>query len=151
MHGRWATGDQWGCFNRLMSDDVDLVRAYIGANQRARESQLPQDFEALRGFLADTIEIRVASPWTDAPWRVHFTSADEVVTRLQAPINQGSSLSTENTNLTQAGKDVLVEQLSTIVQDGRTYVSTVCHIFTVEDGRVAAIRTYRNESGLPVG
>jgi ketosteroid isomerase-like protein len=51
----------------------------------------------------------------------------------------------------QAGKDVLVEQLSTIVQDGRPHVSMVCHIFTIEHGKVAAIRTYRNENGIPPG
>lgn len=134
-----------------MPDDVDLVRAYIAASQRARASQLPQDFDAVRGLLADDIEIKVAGPWTDAPWRVHFTSADLVVERLKAPINKGSSLSTENVNVAQAGSDVLVEQLSTIVRDGRTHVSVVCHVFTIEGGKVAAIRTYRNESGLPPG
>jgi hypothetical protein len=71
-----------------MSDDVSLVRAYLEASQRARASQLPQDFDAIRGFLADDIELKVASPWTDAPWRGHFTSADQVVERLRAPINK---------------------------------------------------------------
>jgi ketosteroid isomerase-like protein len=134
-----------------MSDDVSLVCAYIEASQRARASQLPEDFDAIRGFLADDIEIKVASQWTDAPWRVLVTSADQMVERLKAPINKGSSLTTENSNVAQAGEDVLVEQLSTIVQDGRTHVSVVCHIFTVEDGKVAAIRTYRNENGIPPG
>jgi ketosteroid isomerase-like protein len=134
-----------------MSDDVSLVRAYIEASQRARNSQLPQDFEALRGFLADDVETKVASQWTDVPWRVTQTSADQIVERLKAPINTGSSLTTENTNVAQAGRDVLVEQLSTIVQDGRTHVSMVCHIFTIEDGKVAAIRAYRNENGIPTG
>jgi len=134
-----------------MSDDVSLVRAYIEASQRARDSQLPQDFEAIRGLLADDIEIKVASQWTHEPWRVNFTSADQTVERLKAPINKGSSLTTENTNVAQAGKDVLVEQLSTIVRDGRTHVSMVCHIFTIEDSKVATIRTYRNENGIPQG
>jgi ketosteroid isomerase-like protein len=134
-----------------MSDDVSIVLAYIEASQRARASQRPDDFAALRGFLADDIEIRLASAWTDAPWRVQLTSADQIVERLKAPINRSSSLTTDNTNVSQAGKDVLVEQLSTIVQDGRTHISMVCHIFTVEDGKVAAIRTYRNESGIPPG
>ena len=134
-----------------MSDDVSLVLAYIEASQRARASQLPQDFDAIRGFLADDIEIKVASQWTDVPWRVNFTTADQAVERLKAPINKGSSLTTENTNVAQAGKDVLVEQLSTIVQDGRTHVSMVCHIFTIERGKVAGIRTYRNENGIPSG
>jgi len=134
-----------------MSDDVSLVRAYIEASQRARNSQLSQDSEALRGFLADDVETKVASQWTDVPWRVTQTSADQIVERLKAPINTGSSLTTENTNVAQAGRDVLVEQLSTIVQDGRTHVSMVCHIFTIEDGKVAAIRAYRNENGIPTG
>ena len=134
-----------------MSDDVSPVRAYIEASQRADNPQLPQDFEALRGFLADDVETKVASQWTDVPWRVTQTSADQIVERLKAPINTGSSLTTENTNVAQAGRDVLVEQLSTIVQDGRTHVSMVCHIFTIEDGKVAAIRAYRNENGIPTG
>ena len=134
-----------------MSDDVSLVRAYIQASQRARISQLPQDFEALQGFLADDVETKVASQWTDVPWRVTQTSADQIVERLKAPINTGSSLTTENTNVAQAGRDVLVEQLSTIVQDGRTHVSMVCHIFTVVDRVITGVRGYRNERGIPAG
>lgn len=62
-----------------------------------------------------------------------------------------SSPTTKNTNVVQAGKDVLVEQLSTITLDGDHHVSTVCHIFTVEDGRIQQLRTYRNDHGLPIG
>jgi ketosteroid isomerase-like protein len=134
-----------------MSDDVSLVRAYIEASQRARNSQADQDFEAIRGFLAEDIQLKLASQWTDAPWRVAHSSADQMVERLKAPINKGSSLTTENTNVVQAGKDVVVEQLSTIIQDGLTHVSMVCHIFTIEDGKIAAIRTYRNDAGIPPG
>lgn len=134
-----------------MSDYVSLVRAYIEATQRARGTQLPEDFAAMRGFLADALEIKVASPWTDEPWREMYTTADQVIERMKAPINKGSSLTTANANVTQAGKDVLVEQHSTIVRDGRSHVSMVCHIFTVEDGKIAAIRTYRNEDGIPSG
>jgi ketosteroid isomerase-like protein len=134
-----------------MSDDVSIVRAYIEATQHARETQLPEHFAAIREFLADDIEIRVASPWTDEPWREMYTTADQVIERLKAPINKGSVLTTVNANVTQAGKDVLVEQHSTIVRDGRSHVSMVCHIFTVEGGKVAAIRTYRNEDGIPPG
>jgi ketosteroid isomerase-like protein len=102
-------------------------------------------------LLADEVEIRVASPWTDAPWHNFYTTANQVIGRMKAPINQGSSLTTENTNVAQAGEDVLVEQLSTIVRDGRPHVSMVCHIFTIEGGKVARIRTYRNETGIPPG
>ena len=93
----------------------------------------------------------LTSPWTDEPWHNFYTTADQVVERLKAPINKGSSLTTENTNVVQAGNDVLVEQLSTIVQDGRTHVSMVCHIFTVVDGIITGLRGYRNERGLPAG
>ena len=143
-------GLEW-CFNLPMSEDVSLVRSYIEATQRARETQLPEDFAAMRAFLADDLEIRVASPWTEAPWHNFYTTADQVIERMKAPINKGSSLTTENTNVVQAGEDVLVEQLSTIVRDGSTHVSMVCHIFTVDRGKVARIRTYRNESGIPPG
>lgn len=40
---------------------------------------------------------------------------------------------------------------SPIVRDGRTHVSMVCHIFTIEGNKVATIRTYRNEYGIPPG
>ncbi len=134
-----------------MSDDVALVLAWIDASQRARNSQLPQDYEALRHFLADDVQVKLASAWTDSPWRIAYTSADQMVERLGAPINRGPVLRTENTNVVQAGKDVLVEQLSTITRDGHDYVSTVCHIFTVEDGRIKRLRTYRNDHGIPPG
>jgi ketosteroid isomerase-like protein len=134
-----------------VSDDVALVLAWIEASQRARTSQRPQDFDALRQFLADDVLVKLASPWTDLPWRIAYTSADQMVDRLMAPINQGSTLTTENTNVVQAGKDVLVEQLSTINVDGLDHVSTVCHIFTVKDGRITQLRTYRNDQGLPTG
>ena len=52
-----------------------------------------------------------------------------MITRLQAPINKATSLTTENVNVQQAGDDVLVEQLSTLVDGDRTHVSMVCHIF----------------------
>ena len=127
------------------------MRAYIAATQRARETQLPEDFAAVRGFLAGDLEIKVASPWTDAPWREMYTTADDVIERMKAPINKGSSLTTVNANVAQAGQDVLVEQHSTILREGREHVSMVCHIFTVEGGKIAAIRTYRNEDGIPRG
>ncbi|TQM57927.1 nuclear transport factor 2 family protein [Humibacillus xanthopallidus] len=128
-----------------MSDDVALVLAWIEASQRARNSR--QDFEALRPFLADDVQVKLASPWTDSPWRIAYTSADQMVERLTAPINQGSTLTTENTNVVQVGKDVLVEQLSTITLADDDHVSMVCHIFTVEDGRITQLRTYRNDHG----
>jgi ketosteroid isomerase-like protein len=137
-----------------MADDTsatDVVLGYIEASQRARASGRAEDFEALRAFLAADYVIKVASPWTDEPWQVMHRGADAVITRLQAPINKATSLTTENTTVQQAGNDVYVEQLSTIVDDEGTHVSMVCHIFTVVDGVITGLRGHRNERGLPTG
>ena len=135
-----------------MADDtpsIQLVRRWIEAVQRARASGDLDDFEALRGFLAADVVTKVASPWTDEPWLVMQQGADAVITRLQDPINKATSLTTENVNVQQAGEDVLVEQLSTLVANDRMHVSMVCHIFSVADGVITGIRAYRNERGSP--
>ena len=137
-----------------MADDtpsIRLVRSYIEAVQRARASGDVSDFEALREFLAVDFVIKSASPWTDEPWQVMHSGADAWITRLQAPINKATSLTTENVSVQQAGDDVYVEQLSTIVDGDGTHVSMVCHIFSVADGLITGVRGYRNERGLPAG
>jgi ketosteroid isomerase-like protein len=133
------------------SPSIRLVRDYIEASQRARASGKAEDFEALREFMADGFETKVASAWTNEPWQVMQQGADAVITRLQAPINRSVSLTTENITVQQAGKDVYVEQLSTIVDSDGKHISMVCHIFTVVDGRITGIRAYRNERGIPAG
>ena len=133
----------------MSADHVAVVRDYIAASQRARLSQEPSDFETVRRFLAREIEIRLAGAWTDEPWRVARSGADQVIARLQEASNAGSVLSTETVNIVAAGPDVLVEQLSTITRESSRHTSMVCHIFTVEEGLITAIRTYRNDVGLP--
>lgn len=133
------------------SPSIRLVRNYIEASQRARASGRAEDFEAMREFMADDFETKVASAWTDEPWQVMHRGADAVIARLQAPINRAASLTTENITVQQAGNDVYVEQLSTIVDSEGRHVSMVCHIFTVVDGRIRGIRAYRNERGIPAG
>ena len=127
------------------------MRSYIEAVQRARASGDADDFEALREFLAADCVIKAASPWTDEPWQVMHEGADAGITRLQAPINKAASLTTENVSVQQAGDDVYVEQLSTIVDSDGTHVSMVCHIFSVVDGVIIGVRGYRNERGIPAG
>ena len=137
-----------------MADDtpsIRLVRSYIEAVQRARASGDVDDFEALREFLAADFVIKAASPWTNEQWQVMHRGADAWITRLQAPINRSASLTTENVTVQQAGDDVYVEQLSTIVDSDGTHVSMVCHIFTVVDGVITGVRGYRNERGIPAG
>lgn len=98
-----------------------------------------------------TLSSRWPAPGLDSPWRVLFTSADQLLRRLTDPINQGSSLSTETVNAVRAGDDVMVEQVSTVSRDGDTFVTIVCHIFSVEAGKITTIRTYRNDGGIPAG
>jgi ketosteroid isomerase-like protein len=133
------------------SSSIELVRTYIAAVQRARASGDVDDFEALREFLAPDVVIKVASPWTDQPWHVMHRGADALIARLQAPINKATSLTTENVTVQQAGDDVYVEQVSTIVDDDGSHVSMVCHIFSVVDGLITGVRGYRNERGIPPG
>ena len=102
-----------------MADAVDSVTFgldYIEAAQRARNTQSHEDMEALRRFLAPDVVIKMASPWTDAPWRVVTTSADQLLQRFTDPINRGSSLTTETVNAVQAADDVLIEQVFTMTR-----------------------------------
>ena len=133
------------------NDQVRLVTDYIAAVQHARASNTAADWDVVRRFVAPDITVKMASQWTDEPWRVVFTDADAMIERLHAPINASSSLTTENVNVERVGDDVLVEQLSTITDQHRRHVSMVCHIFNVADGLITGIRAYRNDSGLPPG
>jgi len=135
----------------LRGPAIELVLEYIEAAQRARASQSMDDFDLVRRFLAPDLVIKMASPWTDEPWRVSVSSSDALIDRLQAPINTASSLTTENANVQQAGDDVLVEQLSVITDEAGQHVSMVCHIFSVADGKISGVRAYRNDAGLPAG
>jgi limonene-1,2-epoxide hydrolase len=132
-------------------DPVRLVLAYIEAAQRGRATGRTADWDAVRRFLAPNVVFKMASPWTDEPWRVVFTSADAVIERLKAPINSASSLTTENVNVQRAGEDVMVEQLSILTNDPGRHVSMVCHIFSVQDDVITGVRAYRNDNGIPVG
>ena len=130
-------------------DDVGLVRTWLTASQDARASGEADDFEALHRFLHPEIEILLASGWADDPWRVAHRGADSVVARLQEAINSASSLSTETVNLVAAGADVLVEQLSVLEGPFGPRRTMIAHIFTVTDGQIVRIRSYRNDANLP--
>jgi ketosteroid isomerase-like protein len=133
------------------SDPVQLVLSYLEIVQSARARRDSHDWEAVRGCLAPDVVIKVASPWSAEPWRTVLAGADAVVQRLQAPINSATSLTTQNINVQRAGDDVLVEQLSTLTDEAGKHTSMVCHLFSVADGRITGIRTYRNDQGLPAG
>ena len=86
-----------------MSNSVELVLAYIEAARRARSSGRAEDFEILYEFLADEVQMRLASPWTDEPWRTAHLGADAVVERLRAPVNAASRLTSQTVNAVIAG------------------------------------------------
>ena len=130
-------------------NDVELVRAWLTASQGARTSGEAGDFEALHRFLHPEIEILLASGWADDPWRVAHRGADSVIARLQEAINSASSLSTETVNVAAAGDDVLVEQLSVLEGPFGPRRTMIAHIFTVTDGKIVRIRSYRNDANLP--
>jgi ketosteroid isomerase-like protein len=133
------------------SDPLQLVVDYIETVQRARADGGSADWDAVRRFLAPGVVFKMASPWTDEPWRAVLTGVDAVIDRLQAPINRATSLTTVNVNVQRAGDDVMVEQLSTLIDERGKHVSMVCHIFSVANGVVTGVRAYRNDHGLPVG
>jgi ketosteroid isomerase-like protein len=128
---------------------VELVLAYIVASQRARSTGDAADFGSVRAFLADDIVIKLAGPWTEAPWRVAHEGPDAVIARLQDPVNSGPVLRTETVNAVSAGGDVLIEQVSVLRTESGERTSAVCFLFTVRDGKITACRTYRNDAGLP--
>lgn len=133
------------------TDPVAVVRAWIEGSQRARASQDPADFERLRGLLHPDVEILVAGPWSEEPWRLSHRGADDVLMRLEQPINNATNLVTQTMNLVPAGNDVLVEQVSTMNGANGRVSSALAFLFSIEDGRVRRIRTYRNEANLPPG
>jgi ketosteroid isomerase-like protein len=129
---------------------AELVNAYVAAAQAARASHAAADFAKVRSLLADDVVVRLAGPWGDAPWRTVYESADDVVGRLAEPLNDGVRLTTENTNVIAAGEEVVVEQMSTIKQQGRQHVSMVCHIFTViGDASLGSGRTAMTPASRP--
>jgi hypothetical protein len=50
----------------------------------------------------------------------------------------------------QAGVDVYLEQMSTIVDGDGTHVSMVCHIFSVVDGVISGVRGTATSVGFPL-
>ena len=67
------------------------------------------------------------------------------------PISKASSLTTENVTVQQAGDDVYVEELSTIVDGSSADAGMGGHIFSVVDRLITGVRGYRNDSGLHAG
>jgi ketosteroid isomerase-like protein len=132
------------------TENRDLVLSYIAASQRARASGLAEDFAAVRAFFADNVTVAIASAWTDDPYTIAFTDADSLIARLAQPVNSGARLETENRAVLADKNEVFVEQISTATtDDGTRRRSAVGFLFSVSDGRIASIKTFRNNLNVP--
>jgi len=129
------------------SDALAVVRSYVEAAQQARRSQREEDWQRVAALLADEVLWQLAGDGTGELWRGRRGRA-AVLAALQDSRNTWSRLQTKTVNAFAAGDQVLVEQVSTVIdEDGTQHVKPVAFVFLVADGRVARISTYRNDSG----
>ena len=91
-----------------MADDSPSIRLFGAISRRPAGQGVgdADDFEALRRFVAADLVIEGREPVDRRALAVMHQGADAVITRLQAPINKATSLTTENINVQQAGDDV---------------------------------------------
>jgi ketosteroid isomerase-like protein len=129
------------------SDALAVVRSYVEAAQQARRSQREDDWQRVAELLTDEVLWRLAGDGTGELWRGRRGHAS-VLAALRDFRNSWSRLQTKTVNAFADGDQVLVEQVSTVVdEDGAQHVKPVAFVFLVADGRVARISTYRNDSG----
>lgn len=129
------------------SGALDVVLSYVEAAQQARRSQRNDDWRRVAELLADEVLWQLAGDGTEELWR-GLRGRANVLAALREARNTWSRLQTTTVNAFSAGGQVLVEQVSTVIgEDGTQQVKPVAFIFTVTDGRVAKISTYRNDRG----
>lgn len=133
----------------VAGDNREIVLAYVAAAQRARSSGLDEDFAEVRSFFAEDVVVSLASPWTDDPFTVAHRGADAVIARLRESVNSGSRLKTENRAVLADGDHVFVEQISTATTDDGVRRSAVGFLFTLKDGRITSVKTFRNNANVP--
>lgn len=128
------------------SDALAVVRSYVEAAQQARRSQREADWQRVAELLAEDVLWQLAGDGTGELWRGRRGRAS-VLAALQDSRNTWSRLQTKTVNTFADGDQVLVEQVSTVVdEDGTQHAKPVAFVFLVADGRVARISTYRNDS-----
>jgi hypothetical protein len=77
-------------------------------------------------------------------WPVELNGQDTVLEQLRQPPASWSRLRTETISVLGCGPVVLVEQVSTLIAEEE--VEPVAHVFTVIDGLITDVRTYRNDA-----
>ncbi len=124
-----------------------VVRAYVEAVQRARRSNAPNTWDAVEALLHDDVVWQFAGGGTGELWPRQLRGRPAVVEVLSAPELAWDRLQTETRNLVGMRDLVLVEQVSTLVDDtGAATAKPVAHVFSVEGRRIKGIRTYRNDA-----
>jgi ketosteroid isomerase-like protein len=128
-----------------------IVRTYVETVQAARRTQAEDEaWRRVADLLAENVRWRFAGGGADRLWPVELIGRDAVLRQLRSPMTSWSRLRTETVGLLGCGPVVLVEQVSTIVADsGLEKVKPVAHVFSVIEGLISEIRTYRNDAHHP--
>jgi ketosteroid isomerase-like protein len=125
-----------------------IVRAYLEAVQAARRTLAADEpWRRVAALLATDVRWRFAGGAGRRLWPVELNGRDAVLEQLRQPPASWSRLRTETISVLRCGPVVLVEQVSTLVaESGVEEVKPVAHVFTVIDGLIADVRTYRNDA-----
>jgi ketosteroid isomerase-like protein len=126
----------------------EIVTRYLHALQSARQVQsLDEAWRPVADLLAEDVRWRFAGGGADRLWPVEWSGRDAVLAHMRHPRAAWSRLRTETTGVWACGPVVLVEQVSTVVEEsGVEVLKPVAHIFTVVEGLISEVRTYRNDA-----
>lgn len=123
------------------------VDRYLAATQRARQSGDPEAWRLVGELLDPKATWRLAGGWSQDVWPVELEGRQPVLETLGEIFMSWDRLRTETVNVLACGDTVVVEQVSTLIaENGSEMVRPVAHFFTVTDGLVSGIRTYRNDA-----
>lgn len=124
-----------------------IVRAYMAAVQAARRTPAADEpWRRVAAMLATDVRWRFAGGGGRRLWPVELNGQEAVLEQLRQPAVSWSRLRTETISVLGCGPGVLVEQVSTLIaESGVEEVKPVAHVFTVIDGLIAEVRTYRND------
>jgi ketosteroid isomerase-like protein len=132
----------------MMTASDAIVGAYLEAVQAARRTPAAGElWRRVAALLATDVRWRFAGGAGRLLWPVELNGRDTVLEQLRKPRASWSRLRTETTSVLGCGPVVLVEQVSTLIaESGVEEVKPVAHVFTVIDGLIADVRTYRNDA-----
>lgn len=125
---------------------ADVVRTYLANVQHARLAPTPVAWQQVQDALAEDVRWRFAGDGAGDLWAVELSGRSEVTAALAQPSNAWTRLRTQTTSIVSCDPVVLVEQVTTLVDDASVETTKpVAHVFSVDDGLITDIRTYRND------